>query len=158
MLDTVLQVLTITTALGAGLIAGAFFAFSTFVMKALARLPVPQGIAAMQSINIVVINPLFLGPFLGTAIACIALAIMATLKWQSPTSPYLLAGSILYFAGTFLVTMRFNVPRNNALDKVDPATEDGATCWTQYLAEWTKWNHIRTIAALLSALSLVIAL
>jgi len=29
----------------------AFFAFSTFIMKALARLPVNEGIAAMQSVK-----------------------------------------------------------------------------------------------------------
>jgi uncharacterized membrane protein len=38
-------------ALGSGLVGGVFFAFSTFVMRALARVPAAQGIAAMQSIN-----------------------------------------------------------------------------------------------------------
>jgi uncharacterized membrane protein len=38
-------------ALGCGLIAGVFFAFSTFVMKALAQQPAPLGIATMQSIT-----------------------------------------------------------------------------------------------------------
>lgn len=52
--------------IGSALIGGAFFAFSSFVMKALARLPFTEGIATMQSINIVVINPLFLGTFLVT--------------------------------------------------------------------------------------------
>ncbi|WP_010496926.1 hypothetical protein [Paenibacillus elgii] len=51
--------LTYASALGSGLIAGLFFAFSTFVMSALARLPAEQGIAAMQSINVTVLNPLF---------------------------------------------------------------------------------------------------
>jgi uncharacterized membrane protein len=31
-----------------GLVAGVFFAFSTFVMKGLARTPPPTGVAAMQ--------------------------------------------------------------------------------------------------------------
>ena len=43
--------------LGSALIAGIFFAFSSFVMKALARVPSAEGIAAMQSINVVVLNP-----------------------------------------------------------------------------------------------------
>jgi uncharacterized membrane protein len=51
MLDGLLFVLTLFAALGCGLVAGVFFAFSTFVMKALARLPAEQGIAAMQAIN-----------------------------------------------------------------------------------------------------------
>ena len=43
-------------AVGCGLMAGVFSAFSTFVMKALARLPAHEGIAAMQSINVVAVN------------------------------------------------------------------------------------------------------
>jgi len=47
--DRLLFIVTLLAALGCGLIAGVFFAFSTFVMKALARLPTSHGIAAMQS-------------------------------------------------------------------------------------------------------------
>jgi uncharacterized membrane protein len=61
-------ILTLLSALGSGLIAGVFFAFSTFVMRALGRLPPHEGIAAMQSINIVVINPWFMTAFLGTVV------------------------------------------------------------------------------------------
>lgn len=57
-----LDLATFLSALGCGLIAGFFFAFSAVVMKALGKLPPAQGIAAMQSINVVVINPWFLTP------------------------------------------------------------------------------------------------
>jgi len=57
------------SALGCGLIAGVFFAFSTFVMKALAGLPTAQGIAAMQSVNVAVLNGWFFSAFFGTAAA-----------------------------------------------------------------------------------------
>ena len=43
--------LTISSALGSGLMAGVFFAFSTFVMRALARRPFAEGIGAMQELN-----------------------------------------------------------------------------------------------------------
>ena len=76
-IDSALSTLTFLTALGCGLIAGVFFAFSTFVIKALGRLPPHEGIAAMQSINVVVLNPLFLAVFVGTAIACVLLVIVA---------------------------------------------------------------------------------
>jgi uncharacterized membrane protein len=49
--DQLLLALTLVAALGCGLMAGLFFAFSVSVMKALARLPSAEGIAAMQSIN-----------------------------------------------------------------------------------------------------------
>jgi uncharacterized membrane protein len=45
--------LKLFSALGCGLVAGVFFAFSTFVMNALTRLAPKEGIAAMQSIRLV---------------------------------------------------------------------------------------------------------
>ncbi|HLL90834.1 MAG TPA: hypothetical protein VK324_16150 [Tepidisphaeraceae bacterium] len=59
--------MTLAAALGSGLMAGVFFAFSAFVMRALGRLPAGEAVAAMRAINVAVINPLFLGVFLGTA-------------------------------------------------------------------------------------------
>lgn len=44
--------LTVITAVGRGLAAGVFFAFSTFVMKALTRLRPAHAVAAMQEINL----------------------------------------------------------------------------------------------------------
>ena len=46
--------------LGCGLMAGLFFAFSNFVMRALCNLSPTKGIATMQSINVTALNPLFL--------------------------------------------------------------------------------------------------
>lgn len=150
--------LKLFAALGCGLIAGVFFAFSTFVMSALARLEPPQGIAAMQSINITVINPWFMTAFLGTAAACLFLAISSLLKWHQPSAAYLLLGSLLYLVGTFGVTMIGNVPLNEALAKVNPESTDGANLWASYLTNWTMWNHLRTVAALAAAASFTIAL
>ena len=44
--------------------------------------------------------------------------------------------------------MGYNVPRNNALARVDPGSEEGARVWRTYLVEWTRANHVRTVAAL----------
>jgi uncharacterized membrane protein len=143
--------LKLFSALGCGLIAGVFFAFSTFVMKALAQQPPPQGIAAMQAINITVINPWFITAFLGTAVTCLVLAVSSLLKWNQPGAIYLLIGSLLYLIGTFLVTMLGNVPLNDALAIAKPDSAEGATLWARYLTNWTFWNHVRTIAALAAA-------
>ena len=59
-------------AIGAGLMAGTFFAFSTFIMAALARVPAAEGIRSMQAINITVINPFFMLAFMGTALISLA--------------------------------------------------------------------------------------
>jgi uncharacterized membrane protein len=152
--DPLLPLLTLVAALGCGLMAGVFFAFSAFVMKALARIPQGEGIAAMQSINVAVINPWFLLVFLGTAGLCAFLAVVSFLRWDV----YPLAGSLLYLLGTVLVTLVFNVPKNNALAKLARAEPRGATLWPQYVASWTAWNHVRTIAALAAAASFSLAL
>ncbi len=149
---------TFISALGCGLVAGVFFAFSTFVMGALGRLPAEQGIAAMQSINVVVINPLFLGLFLGTAVLCILVAVIAFLARHEPGAIYLFAGCALYLVGSLLVTMICNVPMNDALATIDPTSTTGAAYWRDYLGNWTMWNHVRTVGALLATGCFTIAL
>lgn len=157
-MDELLFTLTLVAALGCGLVAGIFFAFSNFVMKALARIHAGSGIAAMQSINVVVLNPLFLGLFFGTAAVCLLLAIYSLLRWQSPGTAWLLTGSALYIIGTFIVTIAFNVPRNEALARVDASQPEATRVWRNYVAVWTRWNHVRTIAALAAAAFFTIAL
>src|SRR6266511_3402260 len=101
MTNKFLFALTLLSAIGCGLIGGVFFAFSTFVMKALAALPPPQGIAAMKSINIAVINPIFLGPFLGTSVGCLILLVSPLLTWEKPGDTCVLIGTTLYPLRTF---------------------------------------------------------
>ena len=60
-------VLVLLAALGSGLMAGLFFVFSVAIMTALERLMPHEGVAAMQHINVVIINPLFALVFFGTA-------------------------------------------------------------------------------------------
>ena len=158
MINEILFTLTLITALGCGLVAGILFAFSTSVMKALARLPAPQGIAAMQSINVAVFNPWFMGAFFGTAAACVLVVVFSLLSWSGPGAVYLLSGGLVYLIGTILVTMAFNVPRNNALAAADPDSAGGARLWAGYVTSWTAWNHVRTAAALAAAVLLTLAL
>jgi uncharacterized membrane protein len=150
--------LTLVTAVGCGTIAGVFFAFSTFVMKALARLPSEEGIAAMQSINVFALNSWFLVAFLGTAAFCVATTIVAVVQWSEPFAIFLLLGGVVYLAGCFAVTMLFNVPMNEALAVLPPTAPDRTARWASYVSGWTTWNHVRTVASLLAAALLAIGL
>jgi uncharacterized membrane protein len=156
--DGFLFTLTLVTALGCGLIAGLFFAFSIAVMQALARLPAAGGIAAMQSINSAILNPLFLAVFLGTAAGCALVMLTSLARWHAPGSVYLLVGGALYLVGSLLVTIVCNVPKNNALASVAPADPASAVLWTDYLASWTTWNHVRTVTSLASLSLLILGL
>jgi len=110
------------------------------------------------SINVVVLNPWFLGAFFGTAAACVAALICSLLRWHEPGAVYLFLGAVFYLAGSLLVTMVFNVPRNQALAAIGRADPGAASRWTGYVAGWTAWNHVRTAASLAAAASFSIAL
>ncbi|HEY5820082.1 MAG TPA: anthrone oxygenase family protein [Mesorhizobium sp.] len=145
MLPNVLSMFTLIAALGSGIMAGLYFAFSNSVMGALGRLPAAQGITAMNAINVVILNPLFLAVFIGTALVAALLAVAAILGW-TPRPIWVLTGAVLYIAGSIIVTMAINVPLNNALAASDPNSAAGATLWAGYLDRWVFWNHIRTLA------------
>jgi uncharacterized membrane protein len=84
--------LTLLAALGCGVIAGVFFTFSVFVMPGLSRVSPSSGIAAMQSINIAAITPVFMLTLFGTAVLCIVLAISSVVRWSEPASVYVRPG------------------------------------------------------------------
>lgn len=148
---TTLSVLTLLTSLGAGVVGGVFFAFSSFVMKALSGLPVPAGVAAMQRINVVVINPAFLGAFLGTGVLSLVCVGASFAPWDGAVSALMLAAAVLYLVGSLGVTLACNVPRNEQLARLDSASPEAAAYWPRYLREWLLWNHVRTFASIAAA-------
>jgi uncharacterized membrane protein len=154
----ILYTATLVTALGCGLVAGAFFAFSTFVMAALRRLKPEEGIAAMQSINILAVTLVFMTALFGTAAACLGLVVWAMISWGEEPSALVLAGGVLYLVGTIGITIGCNVPLNNRLATVHPQGADAGSYWNEYVTKWTAWNHVRTVAALAAAAALTIAL
>ncbi|HEV2780985.1 MAG TPA: anthrone oxygenase family protein [Actinophytocola sp.] len=153
-----IDILTFVTALCTAIAAGVFFAFSTFIMAALRRMPAPQGIAAMQSINVTVLTPLFMIPLFGAGLLAAVLAVVGILRLGEPNGAYLLAGSLVYLLGTPIITIVYHVPRNNALDRLDPSTSDSADQWARYLREWTGGNHVRTLSSLAATGLLIAAL
>lgn len=151
-MSLVTTVSVVIALLGSALIGGVFFAFSSFIMKALARVPSAEGIAAMQSINVVVLNPLFLGIFMGTTVISVLVAALAIKGWATPSAPYFLAGALLYVVGTFLVTGLGNVPLNDQLAAVSATDPEATSIWENYIDRWTLLNTIRTGAAAAASL------
>ena len=147
----IMDLLTFAAVLGSALVAGIFYAFSTFIMRALGQLPASQGIDAMKSINVTVINPWFFLAFLGTGVVCIAMAILAYGNAAGAIRVYLLAGCALYLIGCILVTIVFNVPLNDRLASTGPDSSGAEAMWKHYLSRWTLWNHVRTAAPLAAA-------
>ncbi|HKL63015.1 MAG TPA: anthrone oxygenase family protein [Woeseiaceae bacterium] len=157
-MSAVTELAVTASLLGSALVAGVFFAFSSFIMGALARLPAAEGIAAMQSINVVVLNRSFLALFMGTAALSLVVAVLAVLAWEASSAPWYLAGALCYLAGTFAVTGLGNVPLNDRLAVVAGEPPVAVPVWEHYLARWTRLNTLRTAAAAAAALALVVGL
>jgi uncharacterized membrane protein len=138
------------SAIGCGLLAGLYFAFSTFIMTAFGRIGQVSGIMAMNAINAVIVQSLFMPFFLGTTLASVLLAIAAVFRWGEPGAAAMLAGGALYVIGMFVCTAVIHVPMNNALAAVDPTSVEAASLWARYLTDWTLWNHVRTISSTLA--------
>ncbi|MFH0520469.1 DUF1772 domain-containing protein [Streptomyces sp. M41] len=158
MIDGPYFVLIVTGVVGTGLVAGVFCAFSTFVMRGLAALPPAQGVAAMKSINVVALRPAFMLVFLGSAVLCAVIAVVTFVLWPDEGTVELLLGSGLFLFGAFGVTIVANVPRNEALLKLDAGTAEAAAYWPTYVREWTAWNHVRAVASAAAVVSYVLAI
>jgi uncharacterized membrane protein len=156
MMSTTIRNVALGASIGAGISGGVFFGFSTFVMRALGRLPTPQAIAAMQSINRYAPNPWFMTALLGTGAAAVPLAVSGLRHLDEPSSTALLIGSGLYLGGVVL-TIAYHVPRNDALAAMDPTGAGAAQFWTRYLREWTAWNHVRTATSVGGAIAFLVA-
>ena len=65
---------------------------------------------------------------------------------------YTVIGAAVYLV-TVVLTAVYHVPRNNALDKLDPNDPEAGESPTGSAtsAEWTGANHLRTIAPLAAA-------
>ena len=152
MSDRIWTASIILAAVGSGLIGGLFFIFSNTIMRALDRLPASGAVAAMNSINRVILNPLFFLAFFGTALLCLVLLV------GQLDSPWVVAGALLYLVGSMGVTMVCNVPLNDRFAKVSPSADDLETQWRDYRGPWTRWNHVRTVACLLAAAAFTVEL
>jgi uncharacterized membrane protein len=150
-MSTPVAILVLATAVGAGCTGGVLYAFSSFVMQGLARLPVAQGVAAMQSINVTAVRPPFMLAFAGTALLSVAVIVVAIANLDTDYAPWLLIGAALYLVGVFGLTMVYNVPRNDALARLSPDAPETPEAWRTYVREWTAANHVRAAAGLLAA-------
>lgn len=145
------EILLAASALGCGLMAGVYFAFSAFIMAGLDRIGNAQAIAAMNAINVGIVRSAFMPLLVGTTIASLAVGAASLISWPEPGRASVLAGAVIYFVGMFVVTMVCNVPLNEALARSDDRAEPMNSAWETYRARWTRWNHVRTVASAITA-------
>lgn len=152
------EVITATlwfAAISVGIMAGVYFTFSAFVMQALDAVGRPVGMAAMQSINRIILKSLFLPLFFASSLACLLLAVFGVMIWGSAGAWQMVSAGVLYLVGMLAVTAAANVPLNNALEAVDAEGPEGEAMWRRYMQRWLPWNHVRTLSCTVSLVLLI---
>ncbi|WP_190238680.1 anthrone oxygenase family protein [Salipaludibacillus neizhouensis] len=145
--NSIIYTVIFFTCIGTGILAGLFFSFSTFIMEALGEISAKSGMNAMKAINRTILNPLFGLIYFGTALMTLFLLVATLFNSEWNGRIYIISGSLLYLVGTFLVTIIFNVPLNNLLERGDSTDYSSQQMWRSYIKKWTVWNHIRTVTA-----------
>ncbi|WP_342087700.1 anthrone oxygenase family protein [Dyadobacter sp. OTU695] len=153
---TTINLFLIVTTLAGGLIAGLFYSYSCSVNPGLGALPDANYLAAMQSINRAILNPVFFLSFMGTLL----LLPLSTYQHFGSGSRFywLLAATMVYVIGTFGVTIAGNVPLNEALDKVNLTGASAQELAAHRLRFEVPWNRLHTIRTCASVLSFALAL
>ncbi|MFK8021123.1 MAG: DUF1772 domain-containing protein [Pseudomonadales bacterium] len=149
--QTALTLLVSIAAVGAGLMAGIYFVFSTFVMHALQELPQIDAAKVMNAINRVIQRSLFMPLFFGTTVLYAWLLYVASQDYGSAGNLVLIMSAFSYVIGMFLITLVFNVPLNNKLARAEASEDQLCETWQAYTVVWIRWNHVRTLCSLLCA-------
>ncbi|MEQ9490466.1 MAG: DUF1772 domain-containing protein [Alphaproteobacteria bacterium] len=139
-------------------VSGVFLTFSDFVMQSLNGARPSAGVEVMQVINRKVYRTVFMVLLLGWSALSPVLMIYAWLLLGGQTAFWVLSGSAVYLVGVFAVTLVFNVPMNNRLDRMNFTGADAAAYWSEtYFPRWTFWNYVRAIAAAVAAVCFMMA-
>jgi uncharacterized membrane protein len=155
---TASNIILVCTAICTALMAGLFYSYSCSVVPGLKLLGNAEYVAAMQSINKAIQNPIFFICFFGILLL---LPICTYVHFSTPTTPrfwFILSAAIVYFVGVFSVTILGNIPLNNTLEKfklLNATAESIALQRSLFENKWNTLNTIRTISSV-SALALII--
>ena len=156
MLDQIIPWVLAAASIAAGLVAGVFLTFSDFVMRSLGASAPAAGMEAMQQINRKVYRSVFMVLLLGLVPVSLAIAVYAAVSGGSAASAWLIAGATLYLLGVFGVTAAGNVPMNKKLDALGLTGSAALGYWARYERNWTRLNHVRTVASAGSAMCFLV--
>ena len=148
MLDAMIGLSLTVAAIGAGLMAGVYFAFSGFIMRSLDQLGAAPAADAMNAINKVILRSWFMVLFFGSTLLYVVLAAVAVFDTHLAGRWLLFATGLIYVVGMFLCTAMFNVPLNNRLADAGRDNKAKAETWKHYFKHWTRWNHLRGVCSL----------
>lgn len=148
------------TVLTTGFMTGIFFTWTNAVMPGIGKLSNLEFLKALQSMNRVILNPLFYISFIAPMVLfAMSLFFNYTLSSNS-IFRLLFAAAIIYILGVFFITVLGNIPLNNLLDQSQLEMlnlEELQSLRTQIEVPWNQFNLIRTLSSFSSFVFLLIA-
>ena len=136
-------------------IFGFFYAWVCSTMWGLDAADPRVAIAAMQAMNGSVRNAVFAPAFFATPVVLALTGLLALRLNARGAGAAFLGGGLLYFLGGLVLTMRFNVPMNEALAlvRVPDSIEEARAIWQAYSPTWQAFNQTRTVVSGLTLLA-----
>lgn len=153
----IVDLLVALTILFVGIMAGLFFGYSVSVVLTLDTLSASAYTTVMRSINDEIQNVVFLIAFTGSAVVPVVGAAVILLRgeWTTQFGQVFVVGVVIYVLGTVGVTAFVHIPMNEYIATWSPASPPDD--WEAIRARWARWNHVRTLAAIISFISFLIA-
>ena len=144
-MDAVRIVVLLTATLATGLMAGTMALYANTLMPGLRKLDDRTFVGAFQAIDTRIINPLFLGTFLGALIATGTAALLHLEDGFRDGLAWVLAAFAAYLV-VVLITLRVNVPLNDGIKEAGRLEEiaDHSAVRSEFSeARWVRFNTIR---------------
>lgn len=137
-------------ACGAAVTGGVYLAFSAMVMPALRSRPAAEAIVTMQCVNVAAVRAPFMVVFFGSAVTAVTVVVVEVVEVVGARAEGAagvgtvvgVAGAALSLAG-FLVTVAYNVPRNDLVAALDPGSLADQSRWLGIARGWTAANGVR---------------
>jgi uncharacterized membrane protein len=133
----------IAAVITAGLNAGLFATFWFAVMPGLARTDDRTFVAAMQGINVAILNVWFGICFAGAGVFAL---VAVVLHLRGGMVVVWVAAGVVFHLATVVITMRFNVPLNDQLAAGSLA--DAALVRERFEDAWVRLNLYRVVTSL----------
>ena len=142
-----------------GLMAGVFYAYAVSVNLGLAEQPDASYVATMNEINEKIQNPLFSPVFFGAVLFPFAALVAHLSHRRSGRFRLIVLACVLYFGGSFLVTVLGNIPLNEELARVaaDAPADELARARAAYEGPWNFWNGVRGLFSVVAFVVLIAA-
>jgi uncharacterized membrane protein len=140
--------------------AGIFFTWSNAVKPGIGKLNDIDYLSALQSMNRVILNSLFLIVFIGTIISVALVPVFHFHFYPKNIFWLLILIVIIYLVGVFSVTVFGNIPLNEILDKRNLSVmnpNDLSLLRDSIENRWNNFNLIRSISSAVSFLLLIIS-